>query len=500
MNIQKTTNRITNTLRYRYLLITVVCITPALVLLPFLRSPVPTFPYVPVEFAGYWQSLSILHDGPLAYTYLTPEESQSSLHLHSLLSAPLLATGYIQAGRLISLLAAIASVYLVARFTTHYYSWQTGVLAGTLLWLHPLYIRFASRWWPESLGILLTVAAVLTLTKYYDTERAQAGRARWLTTHACVLLAITNHFWEATIALPLVVLALTHDDRRTAVSITLTTVVGVVAVRWLTSFKPTIHHLARAYSIFTNPSVVTSPTWFFRNYQHTYQHPYRIALVLTLPLATLMIGCLSVHWYRTRSARASVLASWLFSGLSVMVLLPRGWLYHGYYAWGLLAPMAITGAVVIHTLIRSVSTSLTWKTAATTVLVVGLLIFPVQYALMYELGTAGGRAPIDPTLDGYSQNELVDAGHELRAAGVNRASHVTFVGDWNYQTERTLYYQTRAVTRVLLYGGVMVYERDHGQKQSAGPSFAANISSVQNCTVMVVHQNESVAVHSCPQG
>lgn len=103
--------------------------------LPALIAPVLVVP-LPLanshglrEIAGYFQSLALLRTGLESYTFVTPFESRSALHLHSLLSVPFLAVGYVEAGRLVSLLSAIAGAYVVGLITKKLHSTEAAVFA-----------------------------------------------------------------------------------------------------------------------------------------------------------------------------------------------------------------------------------------------------------------------------------------------------------------------------------------------------------------------------------
>lgn len=69
---------------------------PGIVLIPLLTAPLPMSYHTAREIAGYFQALAFLRDGILSYTYLTPKENLSGLHLHSVLSSPLVGFGYIE--------------------------------------------------------------------------------------------------------------------------------------------------------------------------------------------------------------------------------------------------------------------------------------------------------------------------------------------------------------------------------------------------------------------
>lgn len=67
------------------------------------------------EGAGYFQALAFVRDGVISYTCLTPDESLSVLHLHSLLSASFICLGYHEGGRLVTWFAAIAVIILLSK-------------------------------------------------------------------------------------------------------------------------------------------------------------------------------------------------------------------------------------------------------------------------------------------------------------------------------------------------------------------------------------------------
>jgi aryl-alcohol dehydrogenase-like predicted oxidoreductase/4-amino-4-deoxy-L-arabinose transferase-like glycosyltransferase len=95
--------------------------------------------------------------------------------------------------RLPSALAAIMTVALVARLATDWYGPQTGLLAGVLLAVHPLFVFYAHDARPYALATMLVVAATMLFVR----ARRRPGPA-WLVAYAVVaVLAVYAHLFAA---------------------------------------------------------------------------------------------------------------------------------------------------------------------------------------------------------------------------------------------------------------------------------------------------------------
>jgi len=135
--------------RIHYLLLWVL---PSIAALPLLTAAVPIQYRAIREIAGYFQTLSFVRDGVHAFTYLTPRESFSPFHLHSLLNTPFVALGYPSGMRLINFVIAIGVVVLVNSFVARHSGYLTGTITAFSLWAHPLFLRFSFGYLPEPLA------------------------------------------------------------------------------------------------------------------------------------------------------------------------------------------------------------------------------------------------------------------------------------------------------------------------------------------------------------
>ena len=108
---------------------------PAFILFPLIFLPIPSQINSLRSVAGYFQAVAVVRLGTQSLFINTPVENLSSLHFHSMLSSPLVAIGYTEAGRLISLLAAVIAVAATVRLVQHWTDNETAFLSGTILWL-----------------------------------------------------------------------------------------------------------------------------------------------------------------------------------------------------------------------------------------------------------------------------------------------------------------------------------------------------------------------------
>jgi hypothetical protein len=255
-----------------------VVFLPAISLIPAIAKPLGV--YRPgVELAQYFQTLAFVRDGLASYTYLTPGESNGGLHIHSILSAPLLAADVHSAGRIVSVLAAITAVVLIMRLVSQILDERIGVLAGAFLWLHPLFLHLASTWNPYILGITLTIGALYSAYWYIESPTP----IRFIILLAILSIAIFNHTWEASIALPIVVLFGLHRRYKAigAVVVTVAAAIGIVFAARV--FQPENVSLIQSYSVFFRPSSLFTWEWLLWDRFGAWQ-PWRYVIVFTIPM------------------------------------------------------------------------------------------------------------------------------------------------------------------------------------------------------------------------
>jgi hypothetical protein len=475
-------------------------ILPAFAVAPLLFSPLPLTEGVDAhtarEIAGYFQALAFLETGLDSFTFLTPGESFSALHLHSLLTTPLLALGYTEGGRLISLIGGIVSAALLYQLAHYFVDRQIAVLTPALLWIHPLFVRSSARWWPDTISIAFTLAALYAAFRYCDSHQ----RLWYLGTLLAVSLAITNHMWEATIALPLVALFAYERDWLEAAGVVLTTGTTIVFVWLATHLQPAGASSLTHYAVWNNPMILLSPDWWIF-IKGVASHPIVYSQTLTLPIGLVGLAWASVQVYQTRGRRYVVLTAWLVSGAAIPLLLPMGFDAHVYYLWGLLAPIAVLGTDVLNRIAHRVAVN---RETAVRHLTVVVVIVACLSGLMFEVGVfADSDIPaVNEVGDGLEPNagvgygEATAAGKAIRSASVRNPNGIVFVGDWGQDPDAS-FQKLPAATRTIIYSGVLPRARSLSYEVPDTPRFVTNESQVKQCAVMVTKSNETVTVHKC---
>lgn len=456
----------------------IIWFLPSIFVLPATFQPIGLENHPAVEAAGYFQTVAIVETGIDSYAHLTIVESFSSLHLHSLLSSPLFAVGILHAGRIISLLAAVAAVILIHRIASREYE-QAAILAPAMLWATPLFVRFSGRWYTQSLSIALTIGVVYAVLKHVDT-----GRRRW---YFCSLLllagGITNHLWEASIALPVVAIYSYHRRLKEAAGAVATTLLTIVVVTAVKSFQPAVHNLTNSYAFYNHLELFADPSFLVRGGPfQKYAFHFTVAI---LPLiAVVLFLYFTTKFYRSRSRASILLASWLLSGLSIIFLLPRGWVSHDYYAWGLLAPLSLS-AVHIASKLRSRSIL---RKEHVSMLCVTLLVFASAYALWFSIGPPVLNRTADPATQTIENNELLRAGQQLRHATVE-SHEIAFVGNWSGEHV--------AKWRILMYARISPPGYRIKDSHPGSPSVVDSVAEATHCQWMVIQEGDTVRTRPC---
>lgn len=196
---------------------------PALALLPLLTRAIPTAHGGVREIASFYQSLALIQTGIDSFTFITLQETDAGLHLYSMLAAPLVAGGYLEAGRLVSAVAAVMAAISLGFVAGELYGDNGRLLAVPALFLNAYFFRYAWSLEPEALSVALTVGCVAATLRYVSTD----NRRYFIVSMILLILGILNHSWEATIALPVVAI-LWYEDKLTKIpfvtGITLATV------------------------------------------------------------------------------------------------------------------------------------------------------------------------------------------------------------------------------------------------------------------------------------
>jgi hypothetical protein len=477
---------------------------PALLSFPLLRAELPIAWSNAREVAGYFQTMAFLEYGLESFFILSPAESYSSLHLHSFLSTPFVAVGYVEGGRLISWTAAIAGsliVYaLIQQFTTD--NWPA-VIGALLLWMHPLFMRLSYTYMPETLSIALTSGAVLAIFRYRDSKDLRWVAVGW----ACLILGITNHMWEAIIAGPIVAIFIYDRDYWFAGATSIITILSVGAIYAITELQPTGGSSLSGYGTHAvGIEFLASPTFWipFDSF-----HPLYIAVMLTLPISLIATAYWGVIFLRQRDPTSLLLATWLLSALSLPLFLARGYSIHPYYGWAQLAPLCITGGIWAAKIVPALSewTSIPSRRVIQSV-VGGVFGVVVLYAIVFELGLlAGAGIPVveeatipaqHETLD-FGQETYRDAANEVRESDVYNSDEIVFVGDWGQSSTPPKYVYTKEATKILIYSNVGIPERNIDQT-NRGPSFISNTEAakgIEECEILIIRHGDEIHTEPC---
>jgi hypothetical protein len=424
---------------------------PLLFLIPVLTVP-PAIHHAGVEFGHYSQSIALLNDGLTSFTYLTPQESFAGLHLYSILSAPLIAIGYTEGGRLVSFLAAIGTTVLAAKVAREEFDEVNYLFLPVLLWANSFFVFFASAIGPNVLSIFLTTAIIYTTLVSLSSESDYWTYATFI----LLMLAILNHGWEATIALPVFILYLYERRYISAITIPVVTVVSVGILQFGTALQPD-RSGAGGYSIMSSGlDIYHIPTWWTPHLQWPF--PLGPTTVLLLVGSIAFVFWWTERFVQYRSRRSAMMIAWLLSGLFIPVILPVGYIAHMYYLWGIVVPFTLSLGALLGTSYQIVSRGTNRETArrfASGLLVV-LLLWNVVLIGSFHAGifdTPGlENGKNKPGVGEVSNSEAIRAGERLADTGIKDSSQIVFVGNWETTYAGGLY----KPSQVLAYAGINV--------------------------------------------
>jgi len=482
-------------------LIRAILLVPAILILPLLDTQIPIAYHQAREVAGYFQTIAIVRDGAGSLFYSTPAESRASIHLHGLLSAPLVALGYHEGGRLISFLCAIITTVIVKEIGSLLWSKQVGYLSAAILWTLPLYIRQSYSYMPEALSILLTTTAVY-LTVYLVIRDEQIKTIYPLLL-AVLFIAPFTHTWEASVLLPVFGVFLYMGKYRKGISSVLATISGLLLNLFLTSFQPSSADGYRSHTIFhTGPEVIFRPNFWLSNF--TLTTPTDIIrfldntfISLVLPISVIIALSWAYLLCRDRSLQRIVLTLWTLAGLSIPFGLAAGYVRHfWYFQWGLLVPLAISTALGVNVIIErgsSYSNHLSAETVVQTVIVLAI-VFSSIYIPVYEYGMLrGSDVPVlqnrgsleQDSIDNVPVSNLQAAAKDIDESNVSEAKDVCLHGQWLRNGDDS-YEQNLHIGHLLIYSNV------HAQgifiSNPNGPRVVPENKSVpRDCPIIVNH-------------
>jgi len=472
-----------------------LALVPVLLYLPAILEPLPMQYYGGRETAFYFISLSIVELNVRSWLVLTIYESWSSPHLYSFVSAPFVAVGFVEGGRLVSLLATVAGALAIGYVTARFTDTRGGLVAIGLYWLHPFVVRQSYVYQPEAMSMALTTGTIAVLVAYVRSEFDRRGLFVLL---GLLFVAPQTHTWEASIGLPVVVYLAVHGRYREGVLAAGAAAAGVVASNLIVQLQPGgqsqlagVSVLATGVDIFLNPSWWLLPPGEARG-------PVAVAMTITLVVAVVVTPVLGLNAVRRRDSRALLLGSWVLSGLVIVFLIPRGLVRHVYYAWAIVPPMIVIASVVLTDALDRIDVS-TLRDERVLAVVFALLIG--VYGVGFTYNAAGGLdSPVTLTDSwGIHEDEAKQAGLALRRAGVSGPDEIAFVGDWGFNASTGLI--STPGTVVLVYSGVLLDYRTAKvavQKGDPLPEFAPNRSAVRNATYCVLrHANGSASIERC---
>jgi hypothetical protein len=359
---------------------------------------------------------------------------------------------------------------------------------------------------PEALGIALTTGAVVFAYEWVETDRQI-----WLIMSSGLLIfGVWNHTWEASIALPLVVLYTFSRRYRAAVGTCVLTLLAVGSNFAVRGLQPAGHNLIQDYSIFYHSEQLVTFNWLLHGGINVWR-PWEYSIIFLIPMSLIALATTLVVVIRTNDTFQTTLASWFISGIIILVLLPRGWIIHGYYGWALLVPLALFSAWLVTTAISRVpDTKYTIRTGTINsqqLAALGLAVVLVVATIGY-----GGTAQADaldrnfvPAKNGYTWGQGYQskaAGQALETNGVNNVSSITFVGPWGLDKDPRLIIRAYDVARVLIYSRALM--RSKYLNDSEGPRFVDSVKNATDCDWRVVApspkndpSNRTVSIERC---
>ncbi|OYR75719.1 glycosyltransferase family 39 protein [Halorubrum ezzemoulense] len=472
--------------------------TPVVFVIPLLTRPI-AIRYSPArEFAGYFQALSFLRDPITSFSYVVLQESDASLHLSSMVAAPIIGLGYYEAGRLVSLLAAILASVAIASIATDIFDNRAGLLAPVLLWANPYFIRYTWGIFPEAVSICLTSAALATMIKYNNS-----GNDQWYwASLSLAVLAVFNHGWEAIILLPLIVILLINREwgRATRTSITIIASLGFVTA--ITSLQ-SLPANTMQYAVWnTGVGIYPTEDWLGRWLDVSFipfLFAFRTHMYITVP-------ALIIWTWKARnfSTSACVMLGLFISGLSIPVLLPGG-VNHAYYLWALILPVTLTAAAALSWIIQLTGDTL--RSVDVQSITIGVIICCVVasggYILIFE-GSIGASGPANTNFatPAGSPTDDIRAGEKLQNIGVETRHDVVFVGDWDANASFVSVYREGA-PRIFVYSKVPMRGTWHwGAVPGAKPTSPTLLNSTDavnrsTCKAIIKKSGDSVHVESC---
>jgi len=469
--------------------------TPAIWFIPLLDSLIPIYFHRPREIAGYFASLAFVREPIQSFFYLTPAESYASLHFHSILSAPLIAVGYHEGGRFISLIAVVATaiiLYLLAHDLTN--SQFVGIVAGGTLWSIPFMQRFAYTFQPETLSIALTTGVVYASYRQVRDEPTWA----WPASLLLLILAIATHRWEALIIAPVIVLYLKARDYQRAVITATVAIVMVGIVGLIVNLQPSNPSQLMGYAIHNQDPLFFQIDWWFAHLPHPDKPLTTFHVIVTALLPVTFIASLvwGVKFIRTYDTTAGLLFSWHASAMTIPFLFPGGFPAHEYYLWATVAPLSLSIAICIGRTSRAIPVSLPFNAQEMTLFIVLISAGLTGTQVMAnEYGSLDRDTPPRAFMNGLHEYESFGAGERVSRYQSESLS-IAFIGEEFRDHTSDNYAHDHG--RVLVYSDVLVRERAPGQPNGR-VVYVDNVTNVGGCTMYVKRVGRGLITDRCAE-
>jgi len=306
-------------------------------------------------------------DGFSGISVLVPNSDYFKFNLYSWITAPIVSTGFIEGGRLVSFIAGMATIAFTFAIARHLIGVIGAICAAVVLIVTPMFSMFMIHVMPESTSTMLTTASVYLMLKFAQTSH----RNYYVGGLLAYGFGIANHSWELSILPVLLFLTARRVSSRERF-INWGTLIGVsIVLLFSGSFlwgdpRPgsTVfdHPIIKDFSILGSPGHLfnmqvwwpygTSPLDALRDDLHAKLY-VPTAILATIPLAFM---AWRTNNDRSEQMKFSMVLVWMVSGLSLILLFPKGYLIHDYYSWGVLVPLSLAAVIGVRTIGRRFST------------------------------------------------------------------------------------------------------------------------------------------------
>lgn len=471
-----------------------VVFVPAIPHLSGLDNNLPSHPNMARSTAGAFTSLAYARDPVGQFFYNTPHESMASIHLHSILSAPLVAIGYVEGGRLVSFVAGLAAVALLYALGRRLWTPVAGLGAAAGIWIHPLFQTRLTLFQPEMLSIAVTVGLVLVTLQYLDLG---CRLRRWIL-FVGLAVAPAIHLWEAVVLVPIAALLIDGDKLREAAIATLVTVGAVLIYFGVTHLQPRSgSRLIEVYATWNrgNWQLLLNADWWFPeplplsvyvvNPKFVLHFIDGATLVLGLFLAVLAtLAAINFNWRRD----LILLASWSSAGVLIPLLLSRGALTHPYYVWAIVPALALSLGFIVDRLRREISTVHSPAAGKAAALTMALLL------VVTGVGSAADYGDRTQLTFDSGMTPSQQAAEELRERGITDPGRLVFVGE---QTSELTAKDSFAL-RTLLYAGIPV-RTNKDLESGTGIEIIRDPAAFDGCSSgdVVIFHGDGVSVEAC---